>query len=315
MTNEKLKRLALENGFSRAYVFLPERAPRPEINQLNERVSDDAREIYENTQRVIVLLYPYEGFEKDDERPSISAYYVASNRAYHAAKRVADEIKKEGYEAFSNSHIAIKPFLLKMGVGETGRNSLVSVEGLGTRFHAQVILTDMPMDADKPGKTRFVSEMCADCAACVRACPSGAILMDGKIDIERCLRARDDGEVVPENLRKLYKNRILGCDVCQEVCPRNGKMSFSRPDQEFVDHTSLENLLDGKVKDLTDMIGRNYARRERIRLKAIVAAANMNRFDLIGKIREILENGTEKEKEHARWAIERLTENKQDDRE
>lgn len=313
MTNEKLKLLALENGFSRAYVFYPERAQRPEINRLNERVSDDAREIYENTQRVIVLLYPYSAFEKNEQHPLISAYYIASNSAYHAAKRVADEIKKEGYEAYSNAHIAIKPYLLKMGVGETGRNSLVSVDGLGTRFHAQIILTDMPIDTDEVHKTRFVLDLCADCAACVRACPAGAILEGGKIDIDRCLRARDDGDIVPENLRALYKNRILGCDVCQDVCPRNKGQIFTKPDDEFLKNTTLENLLDGKVKRLADFLGRNYARKERIRLKAILASANMMRYDLMDRLKDISENGTEKEKIHAAWAIERLLKTRRDD--
>ena len=312
MTNEKLKLLALENGFSRAYVFYPERAERPEINRLNERVSDDAREIYENTQRIIVLLYPYGAFENNDQKPSISAYYIASNSAYHAAKRVADEIIKEGYEAFSNAHIAIKPYLLKMGVGETGRNSLVSVDGLGTRFHAQIILTDMPIDTDTPQKPRFVSDLCADCAACVKACPAGAILENGRIDIEKCLRARDDGDVVPESLRALYENRILGCDVCQNVCPRNRGQAFTRPDDEFLENTALENLLDGKVKPLTDVIGRNYARKERIRLKAILACANMKRRDLIDRLKDISENGTEKEKIHADWAIKKLLDKQKD---
>lgn len=307
MTSERIKQLALENGFSRAYVFLPERAERPEINRLNGRVSDEPKEIFENTKRVIVLLYAYQAYKAEADHPMISAYYVASNSAYHAAKRIENAIREEGYEAVSNAHIAIKPYLLKMGVGETGRNSLVSVDGLGTRFHAQIILTDMPLEADEPEKAGFVSEMCKNCQACVEACPAGAILKDGRIDIERCLRARDDGDVVPEDLRALYGNRILGCDVCQDVCLRNRGQKRCEMNEDFKALTTLENLLDGKVRDLTGLLGRNYARRERIRLKAILAAANMKRADLTDKINEIAENGTEKEKIHARWALGELS--------
>ncbi len=309
MTNERIKQLALENGFSRAYVFCPERAERPEINRLNERVSDEPAEIFDKTKRVIVLLYAYKAYDAEEDQPLISAYYVASNSAYHAAKRIEAEIRAEGYEAISNAHIAIKPYLLKMGVGETGRNSLVSVDGLGTRFHAQIILTDMLPETDEAHQARFVSDLCRNCSACVKACPTGAILKDGKIDIERCLRARDDGDVVPEDMRPLYKNRILGCDVCQDVCPRNREQKTKKMDDKFKDLTTLENLLDGKVRDLTDILGRNYARKERIRLKAILAAANLNRFDLADKLRDIAQNGTEKEKIHARWALEKLSQN------
>lgn len=309
MNSEQLKQLAYQNGFSHAYVFYPERAERPGINRLNERVSDDPKEIFENTKRVIVLLYPYEAYVLQEDQPLISAYYVASNSAYHAARRIEIAIKEEGYEAISNAHIAIKPYLLKMGVGETGRNSLVSVDGLGTRFHAQIVLTDMPLDADKPRNPRFVSDLCASCSACVKACPAGAILEDGKIDIDRCLRARDDGEIVPEDMRPLYKNRILGCDVCQDVCPRNIGQKKTEADRELKSLVTLENLLDGKVKELADKIGRNYARKERIRLKAVLAAANLKRFDLTEKLKDIAQNGTEKEKIHAEWALEQLSRN------
>ncbi|MBR3928771.1 MAG: epoxyqueuosine reductase [Clostridia bacterium] len=307
MLRVSIKQLALENGFSRAYVFLPERAQRPEINRLNERVADDAREILEDAKCVIILLYPYSAYEDKEDQPLVSAYYVASNSAYHAAKRVANEIQKAGYRAISNAQIAIKPYLLKMGVGETGRNSLISVDGLGTRFHAQIIVTDMPLETDEPRRERGISDLCANCSACVKACPTGAILNGGKIDIERCLRSRDDGEVVPEEIRPLYQNRILGCDVCQDVCPRNGGQKKTEMDEEFSRLISLENLLDGNVKDLSDRIGRNYARRERIRLKAALAAANLKRYDLIDTLNDMAQYGTEKEKVHALWAVEKLS--------
>ena len=306
MNTEKLVSLALENGFSRAYVFEPERAERAFIHRMNERVSDEAKEIFPDTKRVIVLLYPYHPFETKIDKPTISAYYFASNSAYHAAKRVADEIEKEGYTALSNSQIAIKPLLSQMGIGEYGLNSLISVDGLGTRFHAQIILTDMELDVTERGEKKAFSSLCADCGACVRACPGGAISMDGKIDIERCIRGADNGEIAPEWMREKFENRILGCDVCQDVCPRNKAIEYramEKWDEELID---LSALLDGNLKPLLDKIGRNYARRERIRLKAILAAANMKRRDLKDRIEEIYKNGTDKEKVHAQWALERL---------
>lgn len=306
MTTQELISLALENGFSRAYVFEPERAERAFIHRMNERVADEPKEIFEDTKRVIVLLYPYEPFENDAKKPSVSAYYFASNSAYHAAKTVAAQIEKEGYTAFSNAQIAIKPLLVKTGIGEAGKNSLISVDGLGTRFHVQIILTDMPLETTKRGEKKPFSALCADCGACVRACPGGAISDDGKIDIDRCIRGADGGEIAPEWMRKKFENRLLGCDVCQDVCPRNASIPYRKMNESEEEAMDLSLLLDGNLRALVDKIGRNYARKERIRLKAILAAANLNRRDLIEKIEEISINGTDKEKEHARWALERL---------
>lgn len=306
MNTTALRALALENGFSRAYVFYPEKAERPSVNRLNERVSDDAREIFEDARRVIVLLYAYQPYEEKKDQPSVSAYYVSSNAAYHAARRVAQEIEKEGYRAVSNAQIAIKPYLLKMGVGETGLNSLVSVPGLGTRFHAQIILTDLPLEADLKGVYGGISALCAGCGACIRACPGGAISGDGRVDIGRCLRAMDEGETVPEWMRAKFGGRILGCDVCQDVCPRNKETGRTAENEQLRETLDLKALLNGNVRALSGIIGRNYARRERIRLKAILACANLNRRDLTEDIRAIFENGTQKEKIHAQWALEQL---------
>ena len=108
-------------------------------------------------------------------------------------------------------------------------------------------------------------------------------------------------------MRPLYANRILGCDVCQDVCPRNKGLKKTKMSGEFNKLLTLENLLDGKVRELSGVIGRNYARKERIRLKAILACANLERTDLKEKLMDIAENGTEKEKIHALWAIEELS--------
>lgn len=306
MTTEQLTALALENGFSRAYVFEPEIIGRDHIHRMNERVADDPGEIFENVRRVIVLLYPYQPFLTDETLPSVSSYYYASNSAYHAAKAVQKAIEDEGYAAVSNAQIAIKPLLVKMGIGERGLNSLISVNGLGTRFHVQIVLTDMPLEVSKKGPESKMSSMCLDCGACVRACPGGAISKDGKIDIERCIRGADNGEIAPEWMREKFENRILGCDVCQDVCPRNSKIESVRmPDEDRI-NLQLENLLDGNLRPLIDKLGRNYARKERIRLKALLVAGNMKRYDLLERIKEISKTGTEKEKVHASWALSRL---------
>jgi len=73
---------------------------------------------------------------------------------------------------------------------------------------------------------------------------------------------------------------------------------------------SLSELLKGNVQPLTPYIGRNYARRSRIRMKAALAAANLGRFDLINDLIDMAENGTEGEKEHAAWALAALEKNK-----
>lgn len=306
MKSNDIKKTALETGFEKVYILKPERAERPLVNRLNDRVTDDFREIMEDAKSVIVLLKAYSPYEKNEGAASVSAYYPVSNEAYHLAKAVADKITENGFKAVSNVQIAIKPFLLNASVGQTGRNSLISVDGLGTRFHAQIILTDALLETDDLPEKALVSDMCLSCGACVKACPSGAIGENGYVDAEKCLRGHDDGEVVPEELRKKYRNRLLGCDVCQEVCPRNADVKSVPTPAALSAALEISELLKGNVNALTPFLGRNYTRKSRIRLKAALVAANMGRTDLKPELIEMAEHGTEGEKEHAEWALREL---------
>ncbi len=279
------------------------------MNALNASVADDAREIMPDVKTVILLIKSYRPYVSDENDVTVSAYYPASHAAYLAAKTFADELKNRGFQAIPNAQIAIKPFLTAAGVGSAGRNSLVSIQGMGSRFHVQVVLTDAVTELDA---TAGISEtdFCRNCFACVNACPVRAISEDGRVDITRCLRARGEGEVVPENLRPLYQNRLLGCEICQDVCPRTAGQQKSMMPPELRETLSLPKLLQGEMGALSEWIGRNYARKTRIRMKTAMIAGNLRKTECLEALKELAQNGSEGERIYAEWAIERIKERK-----
>ena len=70
----------------------------------------------------------------------------------------------------------------------------------------------------------------------------------------------------------------------------------------------LPALLSGQYRPLVPFLGKNNARRQRLTARALIAAANLNRTDLLPLI-EPLTGCPESEmvREHAKWAAAKLS--------
>ncbi len=301
MTREEFLERSAILGFARAYIAEPRVLEIPK-----EGLTGDPASFLPGVQSLIFLLMPYRiGVSKEAGEGVISSYYPASHSAYKAAKTLAGELKDASFHAVSNVQLPLKPWLLGLGVGKMGKNSLVIVEGLGSAFHVQCILSDAPW---KP--THFWSEHqrelydgCKLCNRCVRACPAGAIGENCFIDPKVCLRAVSEMDPVPEACEKKLGARLLGCDVCQGACPANaallGGSALSVP---------LKDLLCGELGALPDIIGTNYARKRRLRKKAALLAANLHRTDLTKELDDMAQSPDPGEAGAAKRALMRLKE-------
>jgi epoxyqueuosine reductase len=57
------------------------------------------------------------------------------------------------------------------------------------------------------------------------SCPTGAIIAPSLLDANKCLsyltiETKND---IPDHLVPQLSNRLVGCDICQQVCPWNGR--------------------------------------------------------------------------------------------
>ncbi len=137
---------------------------------------------------------------------AIVAHLVAAG---HRACVVADQ-----------NHLVDRPVAVRAGLGWFGKHANVLVPGRGSWFLLGSVLTDAPIDGLPDAEP--VPDGCGACAACIPACPTGAIVAPGVIDARRCLSwvLQDPG--LPErSLRVAIGDRIYGCDDCQEACPPN----------------------------------------------------------------------------------------------
>ena len=306
---EQLVSLAREYGFVRcAFAGIAPVMQDAPLHPQAQTLSGDILSLIPDAQCVMLCAMPYQPFEVQGENAQVDAYYITSNRAHEAIKALARRIEETlCVHAMPSPPVFIKPLAVRSGLGEFGRNALVSVGDYGTRISLQAIALNVPLETDARMEKQF-SAMCAHCNRCVNACPTHALDGNGNINLSLCLRAQPEGAAFPESMREHLGASILGCDVCQRVCPRNAHVSLTSPDAALSAALDLGSLLRGEYKPLISYLGKNNARRQRLTARALIAAANLSRQDLLPLIEDLTQcRESDMVREHARWAKERLS--------
>ena len=135
-------------------------------------------------------------------------------------------LRKQGYEALIPEKVSHKRAAILGGLGEPGKNTLVTNSDLGSNFRIGVLLTTLDLSPDPPGNP-FNSEICGDCEKCLTSCPVEAIT-PYNVDFSRCIIPKLDLEKKTEEGEKAYNlhkhlspTAFIECNICQKACPYN----------------------------------------------------------------------------------------------
>ncbi len=213
---------ARSEGFSRARFFAPFTPP-------------EGGSHGEGAQAALVVALPYgnRGAEADPDGPGgpVARLDAFSRRDYYGEtvarlKKIAAGIRtrlggrRSDYRILCNSPVPEKPLAAACGLGRIGRNSLLITPEAGSLVVIGVLTLPFALPGDGPLK----GDPCERCAACVAACPTGALggTGDRSLDRSRCIQwyASRPGSV-PERIAAHWGDRLYGCSICRDACPAN----------------------------------------------------------------------------------------------
>ena len=316
MDEEALRAWALEAGFAQCALcgvqdFGQERLRVAQQPPLAERrqLRFSPQEDWPEAKSLAVLLWPYR--QAAPARPGavwIDSYYAASNAAYHAARRLEDRLAQAGIFARANVSYPARRAAVRAGMGFIGKNDLLITPEHGTRV--VIILMATAVDAPQRPVRQAPGQTCLSCGRCAAACPSGALGPEGMTHPERCMRNFTmEGVVVPEQLRQRMGMCLLGCDICQRVCPMQpdagqaDEPAFALDDFMTADDAAFSSA----VTRLAAQIGRNAARPQRVRAQAALLAGNSRKPEYLPVLQRWAQSDFEAVRAHAQWAISRLS--------
>jgi epoxyqueuosine reductase QueG len=129
---------------------------------------------------------------------------------------------------FANSRLPERRLALEAGLGRRGRHGLVMLPERGSAVVLGLLLCPVKLEAGSDSGAaapEVFDASCSNCRACAAACPTGALgpaLGRGRGFVrELCLQHWSSVPgPLPAAIEAAWGDRLYGCDLCQEACPR-----------------------------------------------------------------------------------------------
>jgi epoxyqueuosine reductase len=183
--------------------------------------------------------------------PHLKVARYAARRDYHLpVTKLLRKLRKlmrarlpaaDGYVSADTGAVLERGWAQEAGLGWVGKSGMLLSRELGSCLVLGVLVTTVELEPDPPG-----ADLCGTCDACLRGCPTGAIVAPRLVDARRCIATwtvewRDT--LFPPGVPPFH-GWGFGCDACQEACPylRRGRLNRllrPRADLWFLDMAAL----------------------------------------------------------------------------
>ena len=284
---------------------------------------DDPRLLLESARSVISVgkLYqtpwPHSTRFHDAECAWISRY--AWGEDYHDVMRRGlerlDGMLREEAGAPFESRICVdtaplleRSYARLAGLGWIGRNTCLINQQQGSWFFLGELLVSLGIAPDAPPPDR-----CGTCMRCVEACPTAALVAGQGLDATLCISyfTIELRGAIPLEQRAGIGAHVFGCDICQDVCPWNGRAPVTG-DPAFAPRQfapRLEELAAIGADEFRAMFRGTpliRARYSGFLRNVVVAMGNARHERFRAPLEKLAASGDAVVAEHARWALGRI---------
>ena len=219
--------------------------------------------------------------------------------------------------------LAERALAVRAGLGFIGKNRMLINPTLGPQIFLGEIITTLKLSTDEPfichserkkplalslcprcgvegevpphrhserseaeSRNLLKKAECSNCDKCINACPTGALIPDGRFDANKCinyLTIEYKGRILPDLAEKIA-DRLFGCDDCVLACPYQ-KDAPECKNKQFKFYNDRAKLDLGWILNLTQQdfdaeFADSTIRRsglDRLKRNARICLANINR--------------------------------------
>ena len=162
---------------------------------------------------------------------------------------LTEVLEPRGYRVIK-ARVPEKLLAVRSGLARYGKNNITYVEGMGSFHRLTTFYTDAPLFEQSWQEPQML-EQCQNCTACLKKCPSGAIPSDRfLLRAEKCLTFHNESEApFPEWIDPSWHNCLIGCMICQNVCPADQPFLGRIVDEATFSGEETELILRNAPKD------------------------------------------------------------------
>ncbi|MDM7999972.1 MAG: 4Fe-4S double cluster binding domain-containing protein [Dehalococcoidia bacterium] len=193
-----------------------------------------------------------------------------------AEKAIREALTPAGFTTQA-AHLPAKLVAVRSGLAEYGRNNITYIEGWGSFHRLKVFLSDLPV-VDDSWVEAGLMQQCRQCSACIKKCPTRAIPGDRfLIRAERCLTFHNEREgEFPGWIDPAWHNCLVGCMLCQTVCPANRGLRQRFGPGESFDEEETKLLTKGVSPDELPAPAADKLKRLGLLEDAVLISRNLN---------------------------------------